>query len=136
MNNEFLQDNPLIILTGPTAVGKSGLSLQLAKLLNGEIISADSMQVYRGMDIGTAKLMPSEMQGIPHHLIDILDPTEAFDVTLFQKLAGDAVREISDRGHVPILVGGTGFYIQALLYGIEFTEEPANEIRKQLEEQA
>ena len=116
---------PLIILTGPTAVGKTGLSIALAKRLKGEIISADSMQVYRGMDIGTAKIRPEEMQGVKHHLIDILDPKESFDVVQFQQLAREAIRDIHSRGAVPVLVGGTGFYIQALLYDIDFTEEGA-----------
>lgn len=127
---------PLIILTGPTAVGKTGLSIALAKRLNGEIISADSMQVYRGMDIGTAKIRPEEMQGIPHHLIDILDPKESFDVVQFQQLAKEAVLDIHSRGAVPVLVGGTGFYIQALLYDIDFTEEEESPLRKHLEQLA
>jgi len=127
---------PLIILTGPTAAGKTGLSLELAKRIDGEIISADSMQVYRGMDIGTAKIGPGEMQDIPHHLIDVLDPHEDFDVTVFQKLAMQAVEDICGRGKTPILVGGTGFYIQALLYGIDFTEERDPSIREELEELA
>lgn len=130
------EKQPLIILTGPTAVGKTGLSIELAKRLNGEIISADSMQVYRGMDIGTAKIRPEEMQGVPHHLIDILDPKDAFDVVQFQQLARQAIREIRERGHMPILVGGTGFYIQALLYDIDFTEEEDSSLRKELEKQA
>ena len=134
---------PLIILTGPTAVGKTGLSIALAKRLNGEIISADSMQVYRGMDIGTAKIRPFEMQGVPHHLINILDPTEAFDVVQFHKRAKEAVYCIHGRGHLPIVVGGTGFYIQALLYDIDFKDEPEEEesqeeqsVRTRLELQA
>ncbi|MCR5154601.1 MAG: tRNA (adenosine(37)-N6)-dimethylallyltransferase MiaA [Lachnospiraceae bacterium] len=117
-----MKDNPLIILAGPTAVGKTKLSIELAKSLNGEIISADSMQVYKGMDIGTAKITKDEMQGIPHHLIDICSPLEDFNVVLFKKLAKEKVKEIQSRGHVPILTGGTGFYIQALLYDIDFTE--------------
>lgn len=113
---------PLIILTGPTAVGKTELSIALAKAVGGEIISADSMQVYRHMDIGSAKIMPEETGGVPHHLIDVLEPTEEFNVVVFQKLAGKAAEEIYGRGHIPVLVGGTGFYIQALLYDIDFTE--------------
>lgn len=113
---------PLVILAGPTAVGKSELSLKLAAKIGGEIISADSMQVYRGMDIGSAKLPPSQRQGIPHHLLDILNPEEEFHVVRFQELAKQAVSEICKRGHIPILVGGTGFYIQALLYDIDFTD--------------
>lgn len=114
---------PLIIIAGPTAVGKSELGINLAKQINGEIISADSMQVYKYMDIGTAKIMPEEMDGIRHHLIDILDPTEPFHVHRFQELAKQAVEEIYSRDRIPIIVGGTGFYIQALLYDIDFSEE-------------
>ena len=113
---------PLVILTGPTAVGKTSLSIGLAKRINGEIISADSMQVYRKMDIGTAKIMPEEMDGIPHHLIDVLDPKEPFNVVLFKELAAKAMDEIYARGHIPVIVGGTGFYIQAVLYDIHFDE--------------
>ena len=114
---------PLIILTGPTAVGKTALSLSLARRLNGEIISADSVQVYRGMDIGSAKIRPEEMQGIPHHLIDVLDPDEPFDVVRFQQMARASIREIASRGKIPIVTGGTGFYIQALLKDVSFEEE-------------
>ena len=125
---------PLIILTGPTAVGKTKLSIALAKAVNGEIISADSMQVYRRMDIGSAKIRPEEMQGVPHHLIDVLEPEEDFHVVLFQKLAKAAMEDIWSRGHIPILTGGTGFYIQALLYDIDFTENEGNaELRANLE---
>lgn len=126
---------PLIILTGPTAVGKSALSIELAKRIGGEIISADSMQVYRHMDIGSAKIMPDQMGGIPHHLIDILEPTEEFNVVIFQEKAQEAVYGIYDRGHIPIVVGGAGFYIQALLYDIDFTENDEDTaLRKGLEE--
>ncbi|MBO5260938.1 MAG: tRNA (adenosine(37)-N6)-dimethylallyltransferase MiaA [Coprococcus sp.] len=110
----------LIILTGPTAVGKTDLSIRLAKETNGEIISADSMQVYRTMDIGTAKIKKEEMSGIPHHLIDILNPDEEFNVVLFKKYAKEAIEDITGRGKTPIIVGGTGFYIQAVLYDIDF----------------
>lgn len=128
---------PLVILTGPTAVGKSALSIALAKAIGGEIVSADSMQVYRHMDIGSAKIRPEEMEGVPHHLIDVLEPTEAFNVVVFQKLAGQALSKIYGRGHIPILVGGTGFYIQALLYDIDFTENDEDtELRHSLEELA
>lgn len=113
---------PLIILTGPTAVGKTKLSIALAKAVNGEIISADSMQVYRYMDIGTAKIMPEEMDGVVHHLVDVLSPKEDFNIVLFQKMAKKAMDEIYAKGKIPILVGGTGFYIQAVLYDIDFTE--------------
>ena len=118
---------PLIILTGPTAVGKTEISIQLAKKVNGEIISADSMQVYKHMDIGTAKIRPEEMDGVPHHLIDILEPTDDFNVFLFQKLAKQAMKKIYDKGRIPIIVGGTGFYIQSVLYDIEFNETHDNE---------
>lgn len=113
----------LIILTGPTAVGKTELSIRLAKEINGEIISADSMQVYRGMDIGTAKITDDEKQGVSHHLLDCFDPDEEFNVAIFQEMAKKAIAEIHSRGHIPILTGGTAFYIQALLYGIDFNEE-------------
>lgn len=113
---------PLVILTGPTAVGKTDLSIKLAKAIDGEIISADSMQVYKKMDIGTAKIMPDEMQGVPHHLIDILEPDEDFNVVLFQQYALSAMEEIYRKGRIPIIAGGTGFYIQALLYDIQFEE--------------
>ena len=128
------QKKPLIILTGPTAVGKSALSIELAKAVNGEMISADSMQVYKLLDIGTAKIKQEEMQGIPHHLIDVLDPTEDFNVFLFQKMAKAALEEIYAKGKIPIVVGGTGFYIQALLYDIAFEETTESAYRKELEQ--
>lgn len=115
-------NKPLIILTGATAVGKTSLSIKLSKLLNGEIISADSMQVYKGMDIGTAKIKTYEMEGIKHHLIDILNPEDDFNVVIFKKLALSAIEDIYNRGHIPIVTGGTGFYIQALLYDINFQD--------------
>ena len=128
---------PLIILTGPTAVGKTDLSIKLAKAVNGEIISADSMQVYKKMDIGTAKIMPEEMDGIPHYLIDVLDPKEDFHVVLFQKLAKEAMEEIYAKGKIPIITGGTGFYIQALLYDIAFDNNDGDmAYREELEELA
>ncbi|MBD5547499.1 MAG: tRNA (adenosine(37)-N6)-dimethylallyltransferase MiaA [Lachnospiraceae bacterium] len=117
------QKNKLIVLTGPTAVGKTALSISLAKRIGGEIISADSMQVYKYMDIGSAKITKTEMEGIPHHLIDVLHPDEEFHVFRFQELAKEAMKGIYERGHLPILVGGTGFYIQALVYDIAFGEE-------------
>ena len=117
---------PLIILTGPTAVGKTELSIRLAESVNGEIISADSMQVYKHMDVGTAKITPEEMQGIRHHLIDILEPSEDFNVYLFKELAQKAIDEIYERGKIPVVTGGTGFYIQALLYNIEFEDTDAD----------
>ncbi len=125
----------LIVLTGPTAVGKSKLSIELAKKIGGEIISADSMQVYKYMNIGTDKICKEAMGGIPHHLIDFLEPTEDFNVFLFQKLVKEAIEDISSRGKVPIIVGGTGFYIQAVLYDIDFTETDEDDsYRKELEE--
>ncbi len=128
---------PLVILTGPTAVGKTALSITLAKAIGGEIISADSMQVYRRMDIGSAKITQEEMDGVPHHLIDVLEPEQEFNVVVFQKLAKQAAEEIYSRGHIPIVAGGTGFYIQALVYDIDFTENDEDTaLRHSLEEQA
>ena len=128
---------PLIILTGPTAVGKTQISIRLAKCIGGEIISADSMQVYRHMDIGSAKIKPEEMEGIPHHLIDVLEPDEEFNVVAFQDMAKHAMDVIYERGKIPIVVGGTGFYIQALLYDIDFSKEQGDRTyRKELERQA
>ena len=128
---------PLIILTGPTAVGKTALSIRLAQEIEGSIISADSMQVYRGMDIGTAKILPEEMKGIPHYLIDVLDPSEEFNVNRFQSMGKAAVLSCYDAGRVPILTGGTGFYIQALLYDIDFTKEEADDsFRRSMEQMA
>jgi len=126
----------MIILTGPTAAGKTELSLKLAERLGGEIISADSMQVYRGMDIGTAKITRDEMRGIPHHLIDVLEPEEDFNVAVFKDMAKAAAEDIISGGHVPIVVGGTGFYIQALLYDISFNEEADDGYRLELEKLA
>lgn len=128
---------PLIILTGPTAVGKTKLSIKLARAVNGEIISADSMQVYRYMDIGSAKIRPEEMEEIPHHLVDCLDPDEEFNVVRFQKMAKEAMEDIYARNRIPILVGGTGFYIQAVTGDIDFTEcGEDNSYRKELEKKA
>lgn len=129
--------NKLVILTGPTAVGKTKLSISLAKTIGGEIISADSMQVYRHMDIGTAKITRQEMDGVPHHLIDVLEPEEEFDIVRFQTMAKQAIKEIYERGHIPIIVGGTGFYIQSVLYDIDFlAHEGESGLRKELEKQA
>ena len=125
---------PLIILTGPTAVGKTKASIALAKELNGEIISADSMQVYKYMDIGSAKIKLEEMEGIRHYLVDALEPDEEFHVVRFQQMAKAALEEIYAKGKIPIVVGGTGFYIQALLYDIDFTEGNEDTVyRKELE---
>ena len=114
---------PLVILTGPTGVGKTELSIKLAKKINGAVISADSIQVYRHMDIGSAKIMPQEMDGVKHYLIDIINPDEEFNVFVFQKLAKNAMDEIYNQGKIPIITGGTGFYIQSVLYDIDFNEE-------------
>lgn len=114
---------PMVILTGPTAVGKTELSIGLAKAIDAEIISADSMQVYKKMNIGTAKIRPEEMQGIKHYLVDELDPSEEFHVAKFQEMAKNALEEIYAKGKIPLIVGGTGFYIQGLLYDIDFTKE-------------
>lgn len=125
---------PLIVLTGPTAVGKTKLSISLAKAVGGEIISADSMQVYKYMDIGSAKIMPEEMQGIPHYLVDALMPDEEFHIVRFQQVAKEAMEKIYANGHIPILVGGTGFYIQAVTRDIDFTKaEQDQEYRTSLE---
>lgn len=124
---------PLIILTGPTAVGKTALSIALAQKINGEIISADSMQVYKHMDVGTAKIRPEEMQGIKHYLIDEIEPYEEFSVSEFQKRTLKYMDEIYAKGKIPIIVGGTGFYIQSVLYDIEFSEtEIENDYRNEL----
>ncbi len=129
--------NPLIILTGPTAAGKTKLSIALAKEINGEIISADSMQVYKYMNIGSAKIQSDEMQGIRHHLVDILEPTEEFNIVLFQKYAKQAIEEIYAKEKVPIIVGGTGFYIQSVLYDIDFGQTDGDTtIRVELEQLA
>lgn len=127
----------LLCIIGPTAVGKTKLSLDLAKKFNGEIISGDSMQIYRGMDIGTAKITKEEMAGIPHHLIDIKDPTESFSVYEFQQLVRNKIAEISNRNRLPIIVGGTGLYIQAVIYDYQFSDSGKDKtIRFQLEERA
>ncbi|MDD3415780.1 MAG: tRNA (adenosine(37)-N6)-dimethylallyltransferase MiaA [Lachnospiraceae bacterium] len=128
---------PLVVLTGPTGVGKTELSILLAKSINGEIISADSMQIYQFMDIGTAKITKEEMQGVKHYLVDELLPNEEFHVAKFQKMAKEAIEEIYQKGKIPIIVGGTGFYIQAVLYDIDFAEESNRDgYRQQLEELA
>lgn len=132
-----MSKRPMVILAGPTAVGKTKLSIELAKRIQGEIISADSMQVYKYMDIGSAKIMPEEMEGVPHHLIDILEPGEEFNVVLFQQKCKECLEGIYERGHIPIVAGGTGFYIQALLRDIDFTENEDNrEYRESLEQLA
>ena len=113
----------IIAIVGPTAVGKTKLSIELAKQLNGEIISGDAMQIYRGMDIGTAKIIHAEMEGVPHHLLDEKNPDETYSVAEFQKTVRAKINEISERGKLPIIVGGTGLYIKAVLYDYEFSDE-------------
>lgn len=129
-------DKPfLIVLVGPTAVGKTEFSIELAKKVNGEIISGDSMQVYKQMDIGTAKITQDEMSGIPHHMIDILEPDENFSAYEFKNRAQRLIKEITARGHVPIITGGTGLYIQSLIYNYDFEDETISE-QKSLEIEA
>ena len=128
---------PLLIIAGPTATGKSASAVELALRMGGEVVSADSMQVYRGMDIGSAKVTEEEMRGVPHHLIDCVDPDETWNVVRFKEQASLAVRDIADRGKLPIVCGGTGFYIQALLYDIDFTQMEENApLRKRLSDMA
>jgi tRNA dimethylallyltransferase len=132
-----MDKKPIIVLTGPTSVGKTSLSIRLAKEVGGEIISADSMQVYKYMDIGTAKITQDEMEGIPHYLIDILDPSEDFNVVKFKQYAKEYIERIQVKGKIPIIVGGTGFYIQAVLYDIDFTDNNSDTAyRKELEQLA
>ena len=127
----------LVVITGPTAVGKTDISIKLAKEINGEIISADSIQVYKGLDIGSAKITEDEMDGVKHYLIDVLEPTDDFDIYTFKQMAEDAIEEIYAKGKVPIIVGGTGFYIQSVLYDVDFEETEVDmEYRKELEELA
>lgn len=125
----------LLVLIGPTAVGKTKLSIELAKRFNGEIISGDSMQVYKGMDIGTAKIKDEEKEGIPHHLIDIKEPFERFSVAEFQELVRSKITEITLRGHLPMIVGGTGLYIQSVIYDYQFSEAAGDETYRQMLEQ-
>ena len=128
---------PMIVLTGPTAVGKTELSISLAKKINGSIISADSMQIYKYMDIGSAKITKEEMCGVKHYLVDELMPEEEFNIYRFKEMALKALEEIYAEGKIPIIVGGTGFYIQGLLYDIDFSETNADEAyRKEMEDYA
>lgn|SRR5690625_1367114 len=127
----------LFVLTGPTAVGKTSLSIALAKKLGGEIISADSMQIYKYMDIGTAKVKAEEMEDVPHHLIDIVYPDEEFTVSDYQKQATKLIKELNQKGRLPIIVGGTGLYINSLVYELQFAKVPPNEeLRQRYEELA
>ncbi len=127
----------LLVIIGPTAVGKTKLSIEMAKCFNGEIISGDSMQIYRGMDIGTAKIRKDEMEGIPHHLIDIKEPDENFSVAEFQTLVRAKIKEIAEKGKLPIIVGGTGLYVQSVIYDYQFSDASGDdEFRRLLEERA
>ncbi|WP_312097191.1 tRNA (adenosine(37)-N6)-dimethylallyltransferase MiaA [Niallia sp.] len=135
--NHLTIKEKVVVLIGPTAVGKTNLSIELAKKFDGEIISGDSMQIYKGMDIATAKISQEEMQGIPHHLIDIVEPDESFSVAQFQELVRRKITEITSRGKLPFIVGGTGLYIQAVLYDYQFQETASDpEFRTKLEEMA
>ena len=127
----------VIVIVGPTASGKTALSIELAKKINGEIVSCDSMQIYKKMDIGSAKPTTEEMQGIKHYMIDIVEPNERFSVAEYKRGAENAIEEILQKGKVPIVIGGTGLYADSLIYGIEYPEiEFDEEYRKKLEEQA
>ncbi|MFR1941305.1 MAG: tRNA (adenosine(37)-N6)-dimethylallyltransferase MiaA [Enterococcus durans] len=128
----------VLVIAGPTAVGKTALSVELAKKFNGEIISGDSLQIYKKLDIGTAKISTSEMSGIPHHLIDVIEPTDNYSVADFQKAGRQLITEITERGHLPIIAGGTGLYIQSLLYDYQLgaKEEVVSDVRKKYEELA
>jgi tRNA dimethylallyltransferase len=131
------QKEKLIVLIGPTAVGKTATSINLAKQFNGEIISGDSMQIYRTLDIGTAKINEEEMQGVPHHLIDIREPEQSFSAAEFQELVRKKISEIHSRGKLPMIVGGTGLYIQSVIYDYHFTDAPGDEAyRNSLEKEA
>ncbi|MBT2575214.1 tRNA (adenosine(37)-N6)-dimethylallyltransferase MiaA [Bacillus sp. ISL-51] len=125
MNNS---KQSVVILVGPTAVGKTNVSIRLAKMLNAEIISGDSMQVYKGMDIGTAKITEEEMEGVPHHLIDILEPSDSFSTADYQTMVRAKISEIANRGKLPMIVGGTGLYIQSVLYDYTFTENSGDPV--------
>ena len=127
----------VIVIAGPTASGKSALAIELAKKINGEIISSDSMQIYKDMDIGTAKVTSDEMQGINHYIIDFVSPDERYSVSDFKKDSEKAIKEILAKGKVPIVAGGTGLYIDSLIYGIEYQEMKFDEeYRENLMEQA
>ena len=127
------QKHPVLAVVGPTATGKTALGVALAEAFEGEVISADSMQIYKGLDVGTAKVAPEETHGIPHHAVDILEPDEPFSVADFVTLAGTLEADISARGRLPILVGGTGLYVQSFLYGVRFAAEKTPDgLREQL----
>ncbi|MDZ5711810.1 tRNA (adenosine(37)-N6)-dimethylallyltransferase MiaA [Jeotgalibacillus haloalkalitolerans] len=125
----------VIVIAGPTAVGKTELSIQLSKAINGEVINGDAMQVYKGLDIGTAKIRPEEMQGVPHHLFDIKEPDQSFSAAEYQRTVRNKISEVHKRGAVPVLTGGTGLYIQSVLYDYNFSDKGKNEeVRAKLEE--
>lgn len=117
----------VVAIVGPTASGKTALSIKMAKAFDGEIINGDSMQIYKGLDIGTAKITEEEMEGVPHHLLSFKEPTESFSVAEYQTLVREKISEIQNRGKLPIIVGGTGLYVQAVLYDFQFTKEEVNE---------
>jgi tRNA dimethylallyltransferase len=117
----------VVAIIGPTASGKTALSIRLAKEIDGEVINGDSMQIYRHMDIGTAKITEQEMEGVPHHLLNIKEPTESFSVAEYQQLVRGKIDEIKSRGKIPIIVGGTGLYVQSVLYDFQFTKQEVNE---------
>ena len=133
MAESFEKKHPVLAVVGPTATGKTALGVALAERFGGEIISADSMQIYKGLDVGTAKVTPEETHGIPHHAVDLLEPDQTFSVADFTALAGTLETDLSARGKLPILVGGTGLYVQSFLYGVRFTAEKAPDgLREQL----
>lgn len=130
MIQDKIRQAEVIAIVGPTASGKTALSIELAKKYNGEIINGDSMQVYRGLDIGTAKITVEEMEGVPHHLLSFKEPLEAFSVADYQRLVRSKIAEIRARGRLPIIVGGSGLYVQAVLYDFQFTEEQVDEVAR------
>lgn len=121
----------VVAIIGPTASGKTALSIRLAKEIDGEIINGDSMQIYRHMDIGTAKITEAEMEGVPHHLLDIKEPTEGFSVAEYQQLVRGKIEEIQARGKMPIIVGGTGLYVQSVLYDFQFAKQEVDETARE-----
>ncbi|MGE7672649.1 tRNA (adenosine(37)-N6)-dimethylallyltransferase MiaA [Lysinibacillus sp. NPDC094403] len=130
MIQDKIQQAEVVAIVGPTASGKTALSIELAKKYNGEIINGDSMQIYQGLDIGTAKITEEEMEGVPHHLLSFKEPTESFSVADYQKLVRAKIAEIQGRGKLPIIVGGSGLYVQAVLYDFQFTEEQVDEVAR------
>ncbi|MGE8034326.1 tRNA (adenosine(37)-N6)-dimethylallyltransferase MiaA [Lysinibacillus sp. NPDC093692] len=130
MIQDKIQQAEVVAIVGPTASGKTALSIELAKKYNGEIINGDSMQIYRDLDIGTAKITEEEMEGVPHHLLSFKEPTESFSVADYQKLVRAKIAEIQTRGRLPIIVGGSGLYVQAVLFDFQFTEEQVDEVAR------